>query len=584
MQKPPLARLITTRRLQNLAGERSYKRGCAYFEAGAVERLVVRKERITARVTGSELYTIKLWPEGRDLDWDCTCPMGEDGAFCKHAVATCLAWLAARKEGTAVDTDSDLEILRQHLEHRDKSDLVEIILARAEEDEPFATALLIDAQRQGVTNPIAVHKLIRDALSARGFIDYRHMRTFAARAAVIPELLRGLLRGKNAGTALELATDAAHRGLKTLLQADDSDGVLGGIVSDIAAIHLEAARKSRLAPEKLAEMLFSLQCADGFGFFTLESYLPLLDKPGLAAYHKLATQVWNKIPALVRGDDKLDEEDNHRFEISHIMQTLAKLDGNTDALIEVLRRDLTQPWHYLKIAELLAQVGRHDEALQWAEQGSAAFAGQLMHPLDDFLVAAYQRVKRHDDAIALRWSRFEAHPSLNAYQQLKAAADKIKDWPAWRGRALVALNKKRSAMGRRGKPGAWVGTDDGGTVLVQIHLWEGNPRAAEEMARKTSCHALLWLDIAKALETDSPEEAIAIYQAQIEPIVNRTSNDAYDEATRIASRVRELMVKAGRAGEFNPWLDRLRTLHKAKRNFMQRLQRFAGESLAIIPP
>lgn len=95
-----LADLISRRALEDLADERSFERGLAYFRNGAVERLVRHKDRITARVVGTDVYTIRLWPDGADLGWDCTCPVGQDGEFCKHLVATGLAWLAGGAKGS----------------------------------------------------------------------------------------------------------------------------------------------------------------------------------------------------------------------------------------------------------------------------------------------------------------------------------------------------------------------------------------------------------------------------------------------------------------------------------------------------
>ena len=108
-------------------------------------------------------------------------------------------------------------------------------------------------------------------------------------------------------------------------------------------------------------------------------------------------------------------------------------------------------------------------------------------------------------------------------------------------------------------------------MLVQIFLWEGDPRAALDVARASGCPGRLWLQLAKALEEQSPADAIGIYRNQIEPIVRMTNNNAYDEAADIVRRLRDLMASTGKGADFSPYLDTLRTQHKAKRNFMQRL-------------
>jgi len=63
------AKLITEASLAELAGERSFARGRAYVESGAVLDLVRTRDALKARVMGSDEYRVLLRPEGRSLDW-----------------------------------------------------------------------------------------------------------------------------------------------------------------------------------------------------------------------------------------------------------------------------------------------------------------------------------------------------------------------------------------------------------------------------------------------------------------------------------------------------------------------------------
>jgi len=572
----PLANLITESALEELAGDRSFERGLAYFRSGAVERLISHKNRISARVAGTQVYTVKLWPEGHRLGWDCSCPMGQDGEFCKHLVATGLTWLAAAGNGDA-QTSSEIEAIRSFLETMDKHALVDMLTERVCEDEDLAAQLLLVAQRHGVSDPAALKEVIRKAFASSGFVDYHRMPELARRAAAVPELLHELSKRGDAKATIALSADAMKRGLQLLERSDDSDGGLGGILSTIAAIHLQASGKAGLAPAQLAKDLFDLQLADGFGFFSLENYRPALGKEGFAVYRKLAETAWEKIPP--RQPDSRDNGDDHRrYQLTEIMKTLARADNDTDALVDALRRDLTQPYTYLEIAETLSKAKRHNEALTWAEAGRRASKEQLNVPLDDFLVAEYHRRKRYDDAIALRWSRFTEHPALQAYQQLKAATSKAKSWQDWREKALALLRPSESCNSRSREVFSY--RESNASVLIQIFLWEGDPRAALDQARAQGCAGHLWLQIAKALEEQGPTDAIAIYREQIEPIVRLTNNQAYDHAADLVRRIRDLMTPIRKCAEFAPYLDTLRTQHKAKRNFMLRLDAVATEKAA----
>jgi uncharacterized Zn finger protein len=250
-----------------------------------------------------------------------------------------------------------------------------------------------------------------------------------------------------------------------------------------------------------------------------------------------------------------------------------------DALVEVIRRDLSQSHFWLEIAQALTKAKRHDEALHWAEQGSHAFPGHPDSALDDFLVAEYHRRKRHDDAVALRWTRYTQQLTLHAYQDLAAAASIAKTWPQWRAKALAALERPIAPQARPRLGAFWSGSSK--ATLIEIHLWEGDVRAALKQARATSCTPHLWLDIARRLEAESPEDAIAVYRAQVDPIVQGTNTDAYDRAVDIARRVRELMKAAGRSSDLEAWTADLRARHKAKRNLMKRLDRLMAERSSL---
>ena len=60
----------------------------------------------------------------------------------------------------------------------------------------------------------------------------------------------------------------------------------------------------------------------------------------------------------------------------------------------------------------------------------------------------------------------------------------------------------------------------------------------------------------------------------IDPIVERTNNDAYAQAVGLLGRVKQLTDKLGEEAEFRQYLARLRIEYKRKRNFMKLLEKF----------
>lgn len=556
----PFEKLITEASLANLAGEKSFARGAGYFASGAVVDLVQTRDAVRARVLGSDEYRVELRPARGVLAASCTCPVGEEGEFCKHAVAAGLAWLGRGEEG-----GDDLAGVRAYLEAQNKGALVDMLVEQAASDPELRARLQTAALRRRPPSDLkAMKEVVRKAFAARGFVD---MRAFIARADGVADVLRDVLKNRRAKEAADLADYALRRGIAAYQEIDDSGGAFGETLHQIAALHLDACRAANMEAGAFGESLFELQMLDAWGFFAFENYAPLLGKRGLARYRALAEETWKTVPVREPGAKREPGVEHHR--ITGIMEALARRNGDVDALVAVKCRDLSYPYDFVTIAEILAKAGRHDEAISWAERGRKAFPHDLDARLVEFLIEAYHRAKRDDDAIALAWEYLASHPSLEAYKRLAKCAGRARTWKSWRERALAHLRAELKQT-ERNRGMRW--TTGGPTLLVEIFLHEGDSGTALAEARSGGCTPAVWMQLARAREKDHPCDAAAIYRESIESVINRKHNQAYDEAAELAGRIKALMARAGQADEFATWLEALRTQHKAKRNFMQRIE------------
>lgn len=568
-----LARLITENALRTLAGEKSFQRGAAYFARGSVISLVDTGETVKARVVGSDEYKVSLSANGKSLAHTCTCPVGEDGEFCKHAVAAGLAWLARRQGGSAgagYTGKTDFDAIRTHLEGLERKTLVELLMEQVAEDDGLRSRLSVRTARKGgaADDPRALKDTVRKALAVQGFTDYHGMRKLIERAQPVAELLRGMIAEGEAPAAVELADYALHQGLSAYERTDDSSGSFGDLLREMAQLHLDACRKAQPEPKSLGKSFFTLQLRDHWGFFEWKDYAPLLGEAGRETYRALAEKEWAKVPA--RGPQVRGERfDTQHFVITRVMEELARERGDVDGLVAVKSRDLSHSHAFLDIAQFLAAVGRRDEALAWAERGRAAFGNELNWSLVEYLAAEYRRRRRFDDAAALAWEHFTAHAGLRAYQLLKTCAGGAKAWTAWREKVLAWLRESDSKdKSRRLYPG-------GRSLLVEIFLSEGDSDAALAEARGGGCTRDLWFKLAAAGERDHPADAAAIYRQHLDGIVERKNNDAYDDGAELVGKIRTLMRRMKQEKEFAAWLADVRARHKAKRNFMQRLDRIS---------
>lgn len=567
--------VVTLRLLRKLAGEGSFRRGEAYFADGAVRSLKRQDGGIKALVEGTRTYRVRLRLEKGRLDHGCNCPVGQEGAFCKHCVAVGLAWRADMGDGEPSRSDED--VLRDYLAGLHKEELVALLLDRAEEDERLHRRLMIRAaQATPAKADLSVWKeALDDALETRAFVRYRDAYDYASGVGEVIESLEELLEGGQASAVIELAEHGLEAVEQSLGYVDDSDGWMGEHLQRLQELHLDACRQARPDPVDLAKRLFEWEMVTGYDTFYRAAalYEEVLGDTGLAAYRRLAEAEWAKVPALEPGGED-PEPYGRRHRITSIMATLARTDGDLNALVAVKSRDLSRPYAFLEIAQLYQDAGDADLALDWAERGWRAFAGTRRDErLRAFIAETYQARGRHDEAMAMVWEAFAAYPHLGTYQDLERRGRRAGQWTAWREKSL-ALIRERIADKQAEPPGtsAWMGvpTRDH-SLLVEILLYEGDVESAWREAMAGGCSTGLWLALAKRREGSHPAESVRVYKDHVAALLRHTGNSVYQEAVDYLGKIRRLLDHCGEEAGFRPLLTEIRATHRRKRNLMKML-------------
>jgi uncharacterized Zn finger protein len=124
----PLANILHRDVLRSLVDDRTFERGHDYFVQGRVSGLARHDASLVATVRGTATYRVRLWVKEEGLAYSCTCPMGVDGAFCKHGVAVGLSWLSHVDSRDRSPDDRSLVVVRTYLQQLDKKALVDLLL------------------------------------------------------------------------------------------------------------------------------------------------------------------------------------------------------------------------------------------------------------------------------------------------------------------------------------------------------------------------------------------------------------------------------------------------------------------------
>jgi hypothetical protein len=204
---------------------------------------------------------VKLWAQDGDLASSCTCPMGTDGAFCKHCVAVGLAWLdqgSGATSGKRAKPSVTMDDVRAYLAARGKEALVALLMEQAMEDDRLCQRLLMKAARKTPKGlDLATYRQAIDrAVDLGEFVEYGAARDYAEGIDEVIDSIEELLKEGHAPGVVELTEHALVAVEDAMGSVDDSDGRMGGIVERLQELHHAACKRAKPDPETLARRLF----------------------------------------------------------------------------------------------------------------------------------------------------------------------------------------------------------------------------------------------------------------------------------------------------------------------------------------
>ncbi|MBF0589994.1 MAG: SWIM zinc finger family protein [Magnetococcales bacterium] len=583
--KTSLEEVLTILEIKELAGSRYYGRGYDYFEDGAVGSLKERDGVLSAKVDGSITYKVQLWAEDGELEHECSCPLGQEYAFCKHCVAVGLAWLhkdqeLSQEEKEKKNSDSIGEKdVRDFLMGKSKEALVEMLLEQCEEDDRLNRRLLALTAKtnRDTLDPSVWKDALDEVVWSDDFVDWRRMSDYSSEIGEVVDSIEELLHEGNSEAVIEITEHGLAVMERAMEQVDDSGGNMGMLVEDLKEIHLNACRKVRLDPVLLAERLFNWELSGEWGTFShaAETYADVLGEAGLARYRELTEKAWANIKPLgPRGRDS-ERYDSKRYRVTSMMESLAKTSGDVEQLVAIKSRDLSHAYNYLTIAEIYRKDGQKEKALEWAEKGWKAFSNERRDDrLREFITDAYHRAGRHDEAMVMTWEAFQDRPSFDRYQDLAKNAKRADTWPEWREKALTLIRKEISDSKKRsgGQRGLGASPLDHST-LVSVFLWEKDREAAWQEAREGGCSGYLWLELAELREKIDPYNSVQIYREHIRILLKRADKQNYVESVQYLGKIKKLLKAMGKPEDFGPIVAGVRAEHKRKKNLMALLDK-----------
>jgi uncharacterized Zn finger protein len=547
---------LTERRLLEEAGEISFARGEDYVKY--VVGLRVEGSRAKATIQAKNVYRVELDWARTDIRCSCTCPFFDQGFFCKHLVAVGLAAIDEAGEVEPAPTPGALttaELVAVLDDAEVRSRLVDLV----EQDPGVRRALeLRAAAKTGDVSALAeeLDAMVKQALSFRGFIDYRRSFGVARDADLMLDELETYLDAGTADALLPALLRAVTRLRKVVLQGDDSAGVLGNACQRAAELYARACREGHPDRKKLARWLVRFrESSPGWPQLELGDFVAAFDDTALAVYRREVS----KLDERQAGQDRWQ-----RFEADRMLLELADHDGDVDRAIELLSDG--EHTSYGAIIERLRAAARDDEAVGWIDRAVAAGRVSGHATANEFwldpkeIARTYLAINRTDDAIAVLRADFTQRADLASFRQLLDVAEECGRREAERSWALEkALELASRPYGD-------------GALLVDIALADGDLETAWSAARELGA-GHKWRALADASKDYAPREAAALYRADVEKDLQYADTSKYADIARRLAAMQDLFARAEAKEEFDAYLAELRETYRRRRSLMSALER-----------
>ncbi|MFI6981555.1 SWIM zinc finger domain-containing protein [Embleya sp. NPDC050154] len=544
--------IFTEQDLLDAAGSKSFERGEGYLDA--VANLTEDGPGvITAVVYGNDTYDVVLEFGSDDLTGQCDCPYGDQGYFCKHCVAVGLVFLRTAEAGPVGEPQGAAIDLRAYLASLDHGELVDLLDEAAGSDPDLRRRLHLRAARTDAgagPDIAAIREHLGRSLRTYGYLDRHGAHTYAGAVADIAETLGELSAAGHHVAVIDLAGRALALIGAAIEAIDDSDGGITEEGEALVELHAEACATASPDPVELADWLLAFQLANhSWPELAIQDYTQPLGDAGIAHY-----------AARLREAESAGNRDG--WLIQHLREDLAEAQEDTDALVEALATDLTHGYAYLRIADALTDAGREDEALTWAERGTAE------HPeeprLADYLTHRYTTAGRYADALKVRWDQFRHRLGVPAHRQLLEAAAAAGEADHYRVQALQALRDAAEQPQTRARAAQ---------ALIDILLTEDRFTEAWHAAETLGATRTQWLNLADACRTTRPDDALEIYLREATALIKTTTKHAYAQAADLLARARDTAQATNREPLWEAAFTKLHTTHHRKRNLMTELAR-----------
>lgn len=575
--KTKIDEVVTPSNLRTLAGNRSYSRGEEYCQRGAVHHLYCDGEQLTADVHGTHVYRARIVNAEGALDGECNCPVGRDGAFCKHLVALGLAYLDNKKPASGATNTSTFS-WQDFLKRCDKDELIKIILEmspnNSEVIERYRMANLPTSGNAKLRElKSKVDELFRLAEEMEEYYDdywddYEEDDSadeFDEQSKLLLKVLERLAVQEEFELLWKTTTYAIGKFLDcSNAEMDSVQEFVGGL----GKCFLEAVH-ALTKPQDETFRLFTEweEKGQNFGYTVLSDILDGLPADIREKWAVGALEKWREYPPCKLGEyASYDERD---YVERHL---LAWADAHQDdkLKLQILKKKMR---HACDVVDLVKEYRRQGMSVEIIPLLRTAHKElDRVTEITDLLTEELQKTGAPEQALTLAWEEFtKDYMSDEALNRLQSVSGKMKCWKEYYQKVLAFLKEMDKQDNKRNTGYSYYNHDNVRQRRVEVLFSHADQQAAWELAQGSSLSEKCWLELASWRAKDFPLEAASVLRKLLAVALRPTGEYAYQHVVQLLQIYRKYLQMADNEAEFTAYCTSLRQEYKRRRLLMEQM-------------
>ncbi|MDE3257248.1 MAG: hypothetical protein OYM47_05385 [Gemmatimonadota bacterium] len=510
--------------------------------------------------------------------------------------------------GSGKSRDSSL---RAYLQEHSTSELVELLLELAETHDEVRQSL---ENRRSLTSGETrrVLKSIRSEIATleEPAWESRHYGYEVRNTDSLKAMLQALVASGESDAAVRLGPELLAAGTQALEyehEAESSEAI--GACLDVL---FQALDRTSMSPADRIEWVLDMAladeyelCSDGFENLWNKDYVK-------SDWSEVCDRLTQRLDGREQPppDDELSRDYGRDLIADWLILALEKADRRKE-IVPLCKREAPITSSYNRLVDRLMAERAWEEARHWCRQGIEAIPdgfADLHAALREQLQTINRRTGNPLAGLAIQAEEFFDRPSSKSFQALCNAAREQgagEGVEAWVRHYLQTGRRPRSGRRRKSDPEiGWPlpapevempaarGENEAPMVdvLMRLAIAEKKPNEVVKWYdhdRRTKAEhwqrdASLDDDVADAIASTHPDRAVSIWKELAENEIALVKPRAYQDAVPFLRKVRDVLIRSGREGEWQEYLASLRQQNRRRPRCMEELDRLEGGRRRII--